>query len=97
MWARVTTFQFPPDDVERAVEQFDKAVDAFAGQPGLERTDVFVNRRTGAGITITLWKSRDAMTASEDEADRLRGEIAVELVGWIQAVDEYELVRSEPG
>ena len=95
MWARVTTFQFPPDEVDHAVERFNAAVDAFASQPGLERVDVFVNHRTGAGITITLWTSQDAMKASEDEADRLRGEIAVELVGWIQAVEEYELVRSE--
>jgi heme-degrading monooxygenase HmoA len=98
MWARVSTFQFPPDDLDRAIQQFDAAVDAFAGQPGLVRADVLVNRRTGAGITISVWESHEAMKGSEDEADRLRADIALELVGWIQAVEEYELVRSEaPG
>jgi hypothetical protein len=44
-------------------------------------------------MTITLWESEDAMRASEDEADRLRQDIALELIGWVQSVDEYELVR----
>ncbi len=91
----MTTYQFPVEDVERAIEHFDAAVTAFAGQPGLERADFYVNRRTGAGIALTLWRSHDDMKASEDEADRLRGEIAVEVAGWIQSVEEYELVRSE--
>jgi heme-degrading monooxygenase HmoA len=95
MWARITTFQFPADEVETAIGQLNAAVDAFSGQPGIERFDVFVNRRTGAGITITFWKDREALKASEDEADRLRGEIALEVAGWIQSVEEYELVRSE--
>jgi heme-degrading monooxygenase HmoA len=94
MWARVTTYQFPPDEVDHAVVQFNLAMDSFASQPGLERADVLVNRKNGAGITITVWNSREAMKASEDEADRLRSEIALEFAGWIQAVEEYELARS---
>jgi heme-degrading monooxygenase HmoA len=95
MWARVSRYQFPAAEVERVIEQFDAGVDAISSQPGLKRVDVLVSRKSGAGITISVWENAEAMKASEDEADRLRQEIAVELIGWIQSVDEYELVRTE--
>mgnify|MGYP003292413693 CR=1 FL=1 len=95
MWARVSRYQFPAAEVERVIEQFDAAVGAISSQPGLKRVDVLVSRKSGAGITISVWESAEAMKASEDEADRLRQEIAVELIGWIQSVEEYELVRSD--
>jgi hypothetical protein len=36
------------------------------------------------------------MKASEDTADHLRSEVALELLGWVERVDEYELIRTEP-
>ena len=96
MWARVSRYQFPATRVEEVVDHFDEAVDAFATQPGLTRADVLVNRRSGAGITITVWESEDAMRGSEDDADRWRSGIALELAGWVQGIEEYELVRTEP-
>jgi len=95
MWARVSRYQFPEAEVERVIEQFNEAVDAFSGQPGLKRTDVLVNRRSGAGITVSVWESEESMNASAEAADRLRSDIALELLGWIEGVDQYELVRSE--
>jgi quinol monooxygenase YgiN len=94
MWARVTTFIFPGDDVEEAVAQLDRAVDSFLGQPGLRRIDVLVNPRSGAALTVSLWDSEEAMKASEDEADYLRRDIALEVLGWVRDVSEYELVRT---
>jgi hypothetical protein len=96
MWARVSTYLIPPDDLEKAIQQIDQAVDAFRGRAGLVRVDVFANRRSGAAITISYWESEDAMKASEDAADDLRRGIALEVFGWIQGVKEYELIRTEP-
>ena len=94
MWARISRYQFPPDESDHAVERFELAVDAISAQPGLERADIFVNRASGAGITVTVWESRDALKASAEAADRLRDEIALDLSGWIQGIEEYELVLS---
>ena len=94
MWARVSRYQFPPLEVESVIEYFDAALAVFSTQPGLKRADVYVNRDSGAGITITVWESRDAMKASEEAADQVRDEIALQLTGWIQDVEEYELARS---
>jgi|AntDryMetagUQ889_1029465.scaffolds.fasta_scaffold42132_1 hypothetical protein len=35
------------------------------------------------------------MKASEEDADRLRSHVTLELLGWIDRVDEYELIRTE--
>jgi heme-degrading monooxygenase HmoA len=95
MWARVSRFQFPAAEVEKVIDRFNDAVDAFAAPPGLRRTDVLLSRKSGAGMAITVWDTREAMDASSEEADRLREEIALELIGWIQSVEEYEVVRSD--
>ena len=95
MWARVSRYQFPATRVEEVVDHFNQAVDSFSTQPGLRRADVLVNGKSGAGITITVWESEDAMRRSEEDADRWRSGIALELAGWIQGIEEYELVRTE--
>jgi hypothetical protein len=91
---RVTRFQFPAADAERAVEQLNVALDRLS-KKGLERVDILVNSKTGAAITVALWESEEALTASEAEAEEIRSELALELTGWIQGVERYELVRSE--
>jgi hypothetical protein len=95
MWARVSRYQFPAAEVDRVIEYLNTSVDAFVRQPGLKRLDVFVSRKSGAGMSVSVWESMEAMKASEEEADRVREDIALELIGWVQSVDEYELVRSD--
>jgi hypothetical protein len=95
MWARVSRYQFPAAEVERVIDYINASADAFSPQPGLKRLDVFVSRKSGAGISVTVWESIDAMKASEEEANRVREDIALELIGWIESVEEYELVRSD--
>ncbi len=93
MWARVSRYQFPAAEIDRVVEALNAAMASFSAQPGLERADVLVSRKSGAGITITVWESVEAMKASEEEANRLREDVALELIGWVQSVEEYEVVR----
>jgi heme-degrading monooxygenase HmoA len=94
MWARVSRYQFPAAEIERVVDALNAAMASFANQPGLARADVLVSRKSGAGITITVWDTAEAMKASEEEADRLREDVALELIGWVQSVEEYEVVRT---
>jgi hypothetical protein len=91
---RVTRFQFPAADVQKAVEQLNGALDRLSKE-GLERIDILVNPKTGAAVTVGVWETEDAMKASEEEAEQIRSEVALELTGWIQEVEQYDLVRSE--
>jgi heme-degrading monooxygenase HmoA len=95
MWARVSRYQFPAAEVERVIEHFGAGAEEIEKQPGLKRVDVFVSRKSGAGMTISVWESLEAMKASDEKAEQLREAIALELIGWIQSVDEYELVRTD--
>ena len=95
MWARVTRYQFPVAEVEKVIDQFNAAAEAISAESGLKRVDVLVSRKSGAGLSMSVWESVEAMKASEDAADRLRQELALELIGWVQSVEEYELVRSD--
>jgi len=95
MWARITTFQFPADDVDKAIAQLHRVADGFLAERGLKRLDLLVNRRTGAAVTFTCWESEEALRASEDDAERARSDVVLEVLGWIQDVEEYELLRDE--
>jgi hypothetical protein len=46
-------------------------------------------------LTVTTWESEAATKASEDQVDSLRSHIATEVLGWVDSVDEYEVVRSD--
>ncbi len=95
MWARVSRYQFPAAEIDDVIEGLNAGIDEIDGAAGLERADVYVSRKSGAGITITIWNSVEAMKASEEAANRLREGVALDLIGWIQSVEEYELVRSD--
>ncbi len=77
MYARVNTFEGPPDRVDEAVRNVREQI-----LPQLQRQDEFkgliglVERQDGRLIGVTLWESEEAMRASEEEAERLRGETA---------------------
>jgi heme-degrading monooxygenase HmoA len=94
MRVRVTRFQFPAADVEKAVKQLNGALDRLS-KKGLERVDILLDPKTGAAVTVAVWASEEAMKASEEEAEELRSELALELTGWIQGVERYDVIRSE--
>jgi heme-degrading monooxygenase HmoA len=95
MWVRASSYALPVTDLDRAIEKFNQGVDAFLQQPGLRRIEVFVNRDNGAAMTVTHWASKEAMNASAEYAEHLREDVVLEVIGWTQRVNEYELVRTE--
>jgi hypothetical protein len=70
----------------RAVGEFRKT------RVGLESLDVYINRRNGTALTVSVWREYDAMRAASDDADAAREDVALETLGWVERVDEYELV-----
>jgi heme-degrading monooxygenase HmoA len=96
MWARISTFVFPPDDLEHAERELNRGADLFRDEAGLVRMEVFLNRKTGAAVSVSVWETEAAMKASDEHADEVRREIAVEVMAWVKEVHEYELIRTEP-
>jgi hypothetical protein len=46
-------------------------------------------------MTVSHWASKEAMDASAEYAEHLREDVVLEVIGWTQRVNEYELVRTE--
>ena len=94
MWARVSTYQFPFENVDQTLDQFNEALGSL-DEPGLKRAELLVDRQSGKGMTITVWESEDALQASVEAANRIRSGAADAAGASILEVQHYELVRDE--
>jgi heme-degrading monooxygenase HmoA len=88
MFARVSTYQ---GDTERLVEGFRRTTEPLARQEGFERAYFLTDAATGRAMTITLWESEAAMTASAAWADKAREHAAHESGATIESVHGYEV------
>ncbi|MDP8958214.1 MAG: hypothetical protein M3N51_03225 [Actinomycetota bacterium] len=98
MHARVTTVQGTPDSVDEAVGVVQGVIAQARQIPGFKGVLSLVNRETGKGITATLWESEEAMRASEEAADSLRGQAVSAVEGSnLVSVERYEVAIDERG
>ena len=96
MYARVSTFEgMMSDHVDEAVrvarEQF---IPAAQQSGGFEGRYVRADRETGKALPVSLWSTREALQASEEQADRSREEAAHDAQGRVANVERYEVVLS---
>jgi hypothetical protein len=94
MWARVSSYQFPSNDVDAAVERFNEALGEL-DEPGLKRAELLVDRSSGKALTITVWENEETLQASVAAADRLRSGAADAAGGSIVDVLHYEIVSAD--
>ena len=68
MYARVATFESPPENVDDASALIRAQVESDETPPGLEgaRMLMLVNRETGKGIGVTLFDSEAAMRRGDE-------------------------------
>jgi heme-degrading monooxygenase HmoA len=67
MFARVLRSHFKPDKVEEAARMFKESVLPLCRkQPGFRGAFFMKDAGMGDSVIITLWESRDAMLASEE-------------------------------
>ena len=96
MYARVTTFEgMMADHVDEAVrvarEQFIPAAQQSGGFEGMY---ILADRESGKALSVALWSSREALQASEEQANRSREKAAHDAGGRIANVERYEVVLS---
>ena len=88
MFARVSTYQ---GDTERLLEGFRRTTEPLAQLEGFERAYFLTDSEAGRALTITLWDSQAAMTASADWASRAREHAAHESGAEVESVRSYEV------
>jgi heme-degrading monooxygenase HmoA len=67
MFARIDTWQGPPEGLENWVARAGEVVKPnVQRQPGLAAAYWLVDREGGKGLTVAFWESEEAMRASEE-------------------------------
>lgn len=91
MYARATTLQGSPDQVDEAIRGYENALSTFRDIDGNRGAFLLIDRTSGRGIGVTLWESEDAMRNSRAQADDLRQQTASSVGATVEAVEEYEV------
>lgn len=92
MWARVSTYQLPSDDVDAAIQRFSQAL-GDVNEPGFERGELLVDRSSRKALTITVWNSGETLQASVEAANRIRDSAAEKASVSILDVSHYEILE----
>ena len=66
MFARLTIVQVKPDDVDKVIKLYrDTVVPAAKSQKGYKGISLLTDRKTGKGISISLWESEQDAIAND--------------------------------
>ncbi|HYR63891.1 MAG TPA: hypothetical protein VET24_14835 [Actinomycetota bacterium] len=90
MYARVSTYAASPTDVDRLVQAFGSD-NRLSQMAGLRDAFLLVDRASGRALTVTLWESEEAVTASAAGATELRRDAAGSAGSSIESVETYEV------
>ncbi len=92
MFARVATYTGTSDQVVEAIRLVRENVLPRTEQlDGYKGAYFLVDRQNGKSLAVTLWESEEAMSASEEEANNLRSEVADALDTQMVGVERYEV------
>ena len=93
MHTRVSTLEGPPDQIDEGLRYLREQIlpNAFQDDEGFKGALALVDRQSGKTLTITFWESEEAMHATEEEANRIRSELAQAGGETIAAVERYEV------
>jgi len=98
MFARVSTLQGPPDQVDEGIRAVQEQVIPAARQMrGFQGMLALADRTTGKMVGITLWETEDALRESEDAANQLRSGTAGAGGADVVSVERFEVVVDETG
>jgi heme-degrading monooxygenase HmoA len=97
MHARVSSYQSPPEQLtDAAVDNMKASILPRVFEMDGNRGAIFlVDRETGKSMSITLWESAEAMRASEEKANQVRGDAAQTTSSNVGNVERFEVPVAE--
>jgi heme-degrading monooxygenase HmoA len=88
MFARVSTYQ---GGLEQLVESFRRTTEPLSHLEGFERAYFLTDTTADRAMSVTLWHSEAAMTATADWARKAREHAAHESGTTVESVGTYEV------
>lgn len=96
MYARTTTLEGSPERMDEAVRHLrEELIPQLDQQDGYKGFIALGDRHSGKLVGVVLWENEEAMRASEEAADRMRGESAQATGGKVAGVERYEVALFE--
>ena len=93
MFARVTTFEGSPEQIEAAVGMFREHVVPWLREAsGFRGWIVLLDRRAGRSLGLTFWTTEEAAADSPASGSALRDEVAAQFQTQMRSLDLYEVV-----
>ena len=90
MFARVTTYH-ADEDTHRLLEAFQATIGSLQLVDGFSHGYFMIEPSTSAAISMTVWDSEGAMTASAESAEKRRDQRVESCRASIVSVDTYEI------
>lgn len=92
MFARMSTLEGPPDQVDQGLRYVrEQVLPQMQQQDGFKGFIALGDRQSGKVIGLSLWESEQAMQASEELGDRTRSESAEAVSATVAGVERYEV------
>jgi heme-degrading monooxygenase HmoA len=97
MHARVSSYHSPPEQLnDAAVDDMKANILPRVFEMDGNRGAIFLmDRETGKQLSITLWETAEAMRASEEKANQVRGDAAQTTSGNVGNVERFEVSVAE--
>ncbi|CAN5896120.1 hypothetical protein BH23ACT11_BH23ACT11_01780 [soil metagenome] len=96
MFARVSTFQGPPDQTAEGIRMArEQVLPAARLLDGFRGIYLLFDRETGRSLSLTLWETQEDMKSSEEAAARVRSESARAVGEALVSVEHYEVALAE--
>jgi steroid delta-isomerase-like uncharacterized protein len=94
LYARLTSLQGKPEKVADGIRYMQETVVPAAQQlSGFRGLISLADRKSGKGVSLTLWESEDALRRSEEAGKRLRSDAATRFGATAEpSVERYEVV-----
>ncbi|MGE5690594.1 MAG: antibiotic biosynthesis monooxygenase [Pseudomonadota bacterium] len=96
MYARLTTFDAPPENVQRAVDAYrEHALPWLRDATGFRGWIVLLDRERGEAVGLTFWTDEETMRDSVASGGALRDEIAEAAETPMRSLRGYEVLAAE--
>ena len=101
MYARVSYYTGSPERIDATISNWrDNVLPTVRRQmkdSGIKDHGFLflVDRGSGKSLSMSFWEKEDEMRASEEQADRARGDAAHAVGGSVTGVERYEVVIDE--
>jgi heme-degrading monooxygenase HmoA len=90
MFARVTRYH-ADEDTNQLLSGFQETIGSLQIIPGFSHGYFMVDPQTSEAVSMTVWESQEAMTASTESAEERRRQRTESGHGSVVSVDTYEI------